>query len=379
MKKNIYLLFEKLDEVILGKDVFLTPYYIAKKFNLELKIVSSNKNKSISPIYRGAEIIKKAFKSSRSILFLMGLEAKKIDNLMLFHLNKKTFYLVLVYKFFNPKGKVYVKADIDETALNKKQNFASNKIRRIVKKKIYIKAIEKIDLITVETKKIYNLITEKGIYNKDISSKLEYLPNGFDEELLEKMQIDLKKYDEKENIMITVGRIGEVQKNNELLLKSIEELDLKEWKILLIGPVNDDFKLKFKEFLFKNPLKKEKVILVGNITDKKELFQYYNRAKVFLLTSNWEGFALVFLEALRFGNYILTTDVGGAQEVTNNSEIGKVVEIENAKELRRGLEEIINGEIDLKQKMDDSITHSKQFFIWEKIINNSKIMEKIFR
>lgn len=35
-----------------------------------------------------------------------------------------------------------------------------------------------------------------------------YLPNGFDEALLESLHIKEKSYAEKENIMLTVGRLG---------------------------------------------------------------------------------------------------------------------------------------------------------------------------
>lgn len=69
------------------------------------------------------------------------------------------------------------------------------------------------------------------------------------------------------------------------------------------------------------------VILVGNIENKNLLYDYYNRAKVFLLTSRLEGFAIVYPEALKFGNYIITTDVGGAKDITNNGQIGIVTEI----------------------------------------------------
>ncbi|MCB8565222.1 glycosyltransferase family 4 protein [Fusobacterium ulcerans] len=84
------------------------------------------------------------------------------------------------------------------------------------------------------------------------------------------------------------------------------------------------------------------VILLGNIEDKNLLYDYYNRAKVFLLTSKGEGFVIVYPEALRFGNYIITTDVGGAKDITNNGEIGVVTEIENEEQYKKEILKVIN-------------------------------------
>lgn len=73
------------------------------------------------------------------------------------------------------------------------------------------------------------------------------------------------------------------------------------------------------------------MILVGNISNRELLYDYYNRAKVFILTSRWEGFAIVYPEALRFGNYIITTDVGGARDIAENTKLGSIIEVGNSK------------------------------------------------
>lgn len=75
------------------------------------------------------------------------------------------------------------------------------------------------------------------------------------------------------------------------------------------------------------------VILLGNIEDKNLLYDDYDRAKVFLLTSRWESFGIVLVEALRFGNYIIAT------------------EIENEEQYKKEILKIINEEIILKRKI----------------------------
>ena len=173
--------------------------------------------------------------------------------------------------------------------------------------------------------------------------------------------------------MITVGRIGTEPKNNEMLLKVLKNIELINWKVFIIGPYTEKFKLLYEKFIQDNPDKKNKVILVGNIENKISLYDYYNRAKVFLLTSRWEGFATIFPEALRFGNYIITTDVGGAKDITNNGKIGVITEINNEENYKEEILKVINGQINLEKKFTESIELSKTKFLWNNIVKNKEI------
>ena len=80
-------------------------------------------------------------------------------------------------------------------------------------------------------------------------------------------------------------------------MTKINDLDLKNWKVYLIGPIHPDFQIKIDTFYQQYPDKKNQVIFTGAIYNKKELWSYYNKAKVFVLTSRWESYALVLNEA----------------------------------------------------------------------------------
>lgn len=391
-KKKLVLLFtiKEFYNIHLYKDVGLVPYYLSKGYELETDIIYSNEKKievmekfrniklKELKYYNFGKIIKKIdkFKILENISFYSYLlkEAKKIDYLMFFHLDTDKFFLIILYKFFNRKGKVYLKLDIDLKYIKYyNQNFKN--IFRKMQKKILKNILKKVDLISCETKECFDEILINGLCNFDISNKLIYIPNGFDEDYLTENDIKVKKFEEKENIMITVGRIGTEQKNNEMLLNVINKIDLKDWKIYIIGSYTEEFKEYYDDFIKNNPDKKDKVILVGNIEDKNLLFDYYNRAKVFLLTSRWGSFELVLNEALRFGGYIITTDVGAAKDITNNGEIGVVIEIENEEQYKNEILKVINEKINLEEKYNQSLEWSEEKFLWDSVIKNEKFNE----
>lgn len=389
-KKNLTLIFtiKNFEVSYLYKDVGLVPYYLSKQYNLNGNIIYSNKNKKELPkefreilltelpynkIWKIIEKIDK-FSIIENIKFYKYLfkKAKEIDYLMFFHLGIDKFFLMVLYKLLNKNGKIYLKLDADLRTILMINNKKSSFTKKILKKIFFNKFFGMINLISIEGLETYNEILKNGLYNKNISSKIINIPNGFDEDYLIENNIKIKVFEEKENIMITVGRIGTTQKNNEMLLEALNNTDLKNWKIYIIGPYTKEFKTKYNEFIKGNQDKKESVILVGNIEDKNLLYDYYNRAKVFLLTSRWEGFAIVYPEALRFGNYIITTNVGGAQDITDNNKVGTVTEIENTYQFSDEILKVVNNEIDLKEKYYESLKLSKRQFLWNEIVKNKK-------
>lgn len=391
-KKKLVLFFtiKEFEKVHLYKDVCLTPYYIGKEYNLDVDIIYSNKEKkelpktfrNISlveiPYYKIWGIIKKVdkFRIFENFSFYKYLlkKSKEIDYLMFFHIGLDKFFLILLYKILNKQGKIYLKMDSDISGVIN-SNSENISFMRKIQKILFKKLIKKIDLISIETEEAYEEILKNGVCNENISNKILYIPNGFDEEYLKENNIKIKLFEEKENIMITVGRIGTEQKNNEMLLESLNNIDLKDWKVYIIGPYTNEFKVKYDEFIKNNLDKKESVILIGNVDDKNLLYDYYNSAKVFLLTSRWESFGIVLSEALRFGEYIITTDVGAAKDITNNGKIGVITEIENIVQFRNEILKVVNDKTNLREKNQKSLMLSEKQFLWSEIIKDKKFKE----
>ena len=382
-KLTLFFTIKEFEKIHLYKDVGLVPYYLGKEYDLDVDIVYCNKEKKeipkkfrdISlieiPYYKTWKIIKKIeklqfFENINFYKYLLK-NAKKINYLMFFHMTVEKFFLIFLYKYLNPNGKIYLKLDMSEKS-----------IKNLNKKRIGFfrkKMLEKIDLISCESKDSFIEINQNGFNKIKINDKISLVFNGFDEEYLIRNKIKIKSFEEKENIMITVGRIGTEQKNNEMLLAALTNIDLKNWKIYIIGPFTKKFKIKYDEFIKNNQDKKENVILIGNIEDKNLLYDYYNKAKIFLLTSRWESFGIVLSEALRFGDYIISTNVGAAKDITDNGRIGIVTEIEDILQFKNEILKVINNKVNLQEKYKESLELSKKQFLWNEIVKNRKFKE----
>ena len=284
---------------------------------------------------------------------------------MRFHLTKPTILMILIYKLFNKNGKSYVKLDINPESVieyDKPCNF----IKRNVKNYLLNKFSKVLDIISCETKQVYDKIIKSKSILYGFKNKLTIMPNGFDEDAINETNIHVKSFIQKENIIITVGRLGTYQKNTELLLRSIENINLKNWKIYLIGTIAKEFKQFIDDFFIMNPNKKENVIFTGPIYDKKILWNYYNRAKVFVLTSRFEGCAIVYPEAKFFKNFIITTNVGGAIDSVGNNKYGRIIDIGDNKTLSSLINDVINNNIniDVYEQFNPSSSIS-----WSKMIS----------
>ena len=352
--KKFALIFSNVDESHLGKDVFLVPYYWCKVVGASGVIVYPRKkaHAELPPKYRGIclEPLREYLKRSKKSYWISALvyllrEAHKIDILMQFHFSDNTLYIGNFYKLLHPKGFLYIKCDgeiwLDHflKILEEGRGF-----KGVWKRFLVTRLLKKADLISIETVTGYEKMQTRKYCGVSLKNKSALLSNGFDEDMLHSFSIKERKCVEKENLIISVGRLGTYEKNTEMILDAAENVNFDDWKLVLIGPVEPNLKELIEEFYINNPHLKNSVIFTGPIYDKKELWEWYNRSKVFLLTSREESFALVLMEAYRFNNYIVSTDVGWARTAIDQS-MGEIIPQDDSSALKRSLQRIINGSV----------------------------------
>ena len=181
--------------------------------------------------------------------------------------------------------------------------------------------------LVVQTQKI------KGFYEKKIRpEKIVILPNPISKELSKKRDPNLPK----KNFILNVGRLHE-QKNQKLLINAFSNLNSEDWQLVIIG---DGPEKKHLNRLIQNSRNPKSIILAGK---KQNIEEYYNRAKIFAFTSNYEGFPNALIEAMHFGIPCISTDCPTGPSELIDDKNGFLIPVENQKALEEKMQILINN------------------------------------
>lgn len=373
-------LFE-FGEAHLHKDPVMIPHYLSRKtgWNSSIVFYESENNRFLPDTYGNVRLIKlkgfplilskvpfiKKFRRLR-IFFYLFKNARKIDILNLYHFSHVSALNGLFYKMLNPEGIIYLKLDDDLRWLGPEGKLweRGNRTVNFFMRPFYKMFLAKAGLISAETR---TAVEKLGKIYPSLKDRLLYLPDGVDADELSGLIPAAKNPREKENIIITAGRIGSRQKNSELLLEALKSIDLKGWRVYLLGHVEENFKKCIDEYFAENPRLRDKIFFTGNIKDRRELYSWFDRAKVFCLTSRWESFALVLAEAAYFGEYIITTRVGSAADIVKDGVSGKIIETGDINELVNAIKEAVSDETGFEKPYAINMANCRANFLWEGI------------
>ncbi len=360
-KKVLTLMWRRLNFMEFGKDVILLPYYLGLAMGYRVEICCGYADELEKQVSKEEKADLKFIRRNltynpyqRTLVYLKYLfqNSLHIDLLMCFHWRLETFIIILYHRLFNKTGQIYVKLD---TATGIEWDLSyRNFISKTLRKWVYKICLKKVNLLSCETLLGYQNLCGNEDFGAMLKQKLVMMPNSFDEPHLKELNMKERSYSQKENLMITVGRLGTHQKNTEMLLNALANMNLERWKFCFIGPVEESFQTLVSDFFSRYPEKKECVEFVGPQYDKKILWEYYNRAKVFVCTSRWESSGIVFNEAKRFRNYIVSTQVGEAVDLIEERKYGVFIGQEDVLGLSDVLADIVNGRrcVDVYQDYD---------------------------
>ena len=128
--------------------------------------------------------------------------------------------------------------------------------------------------------------------------------------------------------ILTVGRLAP-WKNIDKIIDSIKLLMLEninlEFYIVGSGPKENYL----KDLAVKNDLKNN-IIFTGQ-KNKKELEEIYKNSDIYIQASGYEGLPHVILEAINFDMTIISTPIGGTNEILLDGKNGWLVELKNNK------------------------------------------------
>jgi len=156
-------------------------------------------------------------------------------------------------------------------------------------------------------------------------------------------------------VFLTVGRLVAV-KNIGLQIRAMAEAVKKYPNAELIivgdGPERKKLELKIKNLKLQNYIK-----LLGWQNNPDE---FYSQADAFLLTSDYEGWGMVAVEAANYGLPIIMTNVGCAGELIENEKSGLVVPVNNQIKLEEAMVRIIKDDSLRKKLAEGALSATKK-------------------
>ena len=154
--------------------------------------------------------------------------------------------------------------------------------------------------------------------------KIKFIPNPvyIPKNIKGNDQLD-KNLNEK-NFILGAGRL-EYQKGFDILIRSFARIDDKKIKLVIVGEGSQKFKLiKLAKIL---NIEENRIIFPGAVNN---ISFWFKKAKMFTLSSRYEGWPNVLMEALAFGCPAIAFDCKhGPREIINDYENGILVSPEN--------------------------------------------------
>lgn len=176
-------------------------------------------------------------------------------------------------------------------------------------------------------------------------------------------------FDEKERIVLYVGRLTNNPKNVVSLLKSWKYIQEQEgWSLVIVGDGPDKGVL--QTYCKKENLKN--VFFEGNQTD---VSQYYRKASIVCITSFNESWAMSLVEGMCYGVIPVAFDsYEAASTIIDNNKNGFLIKPFSYKEMANKIIQIINDPIRMQNMMENAIAKVNVFSVknvadeWEKQI-----------
>lgn len=186
-------------------------------------------------------------------------------------------------------------------------------------------------------------------FNKDKYTFLEK------DELKQKLNISEKTF-----VLLFVGRITK-DKGIYELLSAVEKLikDTYDFKLIIVGPIENDEKENFNQFMKKHDDIKNHVILIGYSHEPE---RYMAISNLFCLPSYREGFGTVIIESGAFGVPSIGTDIYGLSDAIVNGKTGLLVPVKDVNAIYDVVSHLIKNRQFYNQLSENTLKRTKEEF-----------------
>jgi len=139
-------------------------------------------------------------------------------------------------------------------------------------------------------------------------------------------------------LILSVG-IQHARKGHDILLRALAEITDLDWQAVIVGSPHDPRFAADLARLHRTLDLGARVTLAGRVS-AGDLAQHYSRAQIFALATRYEGYGIVFDEALAHGLPIVTCATGAVPD-TVPAEAGLLVPPDDAPAFARALHEML--------------------------------------
>ena len=209
----------------------------------------------------------------------------------------------------------------------------------------------KADLVITPSVHLKNVVKNWGVSEDN----LKVIYNGTN------IQSKITKKENEVLHFITVGRLAP-WKNIDKIIQAMAILNEKGFNFIFnivgSGPLNEELKILVKELKLEN-----KIFFLGQ-KNTEELNEIYLDSDIYIQASGYEGLPHVILEAINFNLSIISTPIGGTNEILLDGKNGWILRLKDEKAPDEfDLQEIIYELVDNKTKSNNLIHNAKEYLI----------------
>lgn len=203
--------------------------------------------------------------------------------------------------------------------------------------------------------------TKDKFHSNGITTNIFEIPNALPSSFL---NVSVKKLHERKNKIVSLARLVEQKglfKLIEILTPLLKSDDSLLCEIYGEGPLRKLLLEKIEE----NGISRQLRIL--NPVKEVDVINILQESKLFVMTSEFEGFPVSILEAMSCGVPVISFDIEtGPSDIIDNGSNGFLIPIDNISGFRRAISNILNNKR-LWEKLSRSALNKSRFYSWEKI------------
>ena len=336
--------------------------YFSSEYNYTIEVINYNMNSKKQNFVYNPEIkiTDLTIKNTKKNFVSKFINKIKLRNKLKKYLKENKYDIILCMAALSNISVAQVRKDIGAKVIGTEHvPYDGHSLKTKIKRRIFYKNL---DALVVLTQEDYD---KNAKYFKNVSIIYNSIPDTF---RYENYNVESKK-------ILAAGRLTE-GKGFDILIKCTREAFEKypDWNLEILG--EGEKKKELGSLIEKYNLSKN--ITIKNFIDNME--EVMKEYSFFVMTSKYEGFGLVLVEAQATGLPVISFDCkSGPKEIINNNIDGVLVKAENENEMPKAIVSMIEDK-EFRKKLSKNAVINSERFRNEKIGNEWKeLFEKMIK